>query len=54
VYVGVMAQEVRTIAPNAVVRGRDGYFRVHYDKLGLRFQTYDQWTASGALIPRSR
>ena len=53
-YVGVIAQEVRAIAPDAVVRGRDGYFRVHYDKLGLRFQTYDQWTASGAQTPRPR
>jgi hypothetical protein len=29
------------------VRGRDGYLMVFY-KLGLRFQTYDQWIASGA------
>ena len=33
-YVGVMAQEVRLVTPEAVVRGRDGYFRVFYDKLG--------------------
>jgi hypothetical protein len=26
--------------------------RVYYDKLGLKFQTYDQWIASGARIPR--
>ena len=50
-YVGVMAQEVQTIRPDAVVRGRDGYLRVHYDKLGLPFQTYDQWIASGARVP---
>jgi hypothetical protein len=50
-YVGVMAQEVRTVAPEAVVRGRDGYFRVLYDKLGLQFQSYEQWLASGARIP---
>ena len=31
--------------------GRDGYLRVLYDKLGLKFQTYDQWLASGARIP---
>jgi hypothetical protein len=54
VYVGVIAQEVQAIAPEAVVRGRDGYLRVRYDKLGLKFQTYDQWTASGALMPRPR
>ena len=50
-YVGVMAQEVQTIMPDAVVRGSDGYLRVYYDKLGLKFQTYDQWVASGAYVP---
>jgi hypothetical protein len=50
-YVGVMAQEVRSLMPEAVVRGRDGYLRVFYDKLGLTFQTYDAWIASGARIP---
>jgi hypothetical protein len=50
-YVGVMAQEVRMVMPEAVVRGRDGYFRVFYDKLGLQFQSYEQWLASGARIP---
>jgi hypothetical protein len=50
-YVGVMAQEVQTVMPTAVLRGSDGYLRVFYDKLGLKFQTYDQWTASGAHVP---
>jgi Protein of unknown function (DUF3300) len=50
-YVGVMAQEVQTVVPEAVVRGRDGYLRVFYDKLGLKFQTYDRWIASGAPVP---
>jgi hypothetical protein len=50
-YVGVMAQEVQTIVPEAVVRGRDGYLRVFYDKLGVKFQTYDRWIASGARVP---
>jgi hypothetical protein len=50
-YVGVMAQEVQMIRPDAVVRGRDGYFRVSYHKLGLEFQSYEQWLASGARIP---
>jgi hypothetical protein len=53
-YVGVMAQEVQTVAPEAVVRGRDGYLRVFYDKLGVEFQTYDQWVASGAQFPAVR
>jgi len=51
VYVGVMAQEVQTVMPAAVVRGSDGYLRVFYDKLGLKFQTYEQWVASGAHVP---
>jgi len=50
-YVGVMAQEVQTVMPAAVLRGSDGYLRVFYDKLGLKFQSYDHWTASGAHVP---
>jgi polysaccharide biosynthesis/export protein len=50
-YVGVMAQEVQAVMPDAVVRGRDGYLRVFYEKLGLKFESYDQWVASGAKIP---
>ena len=50
-YVGVMAQEVQAAVPNAVVRGRDGYLRVYYDKLGIKFQTYEQWIASGGRMP---
>jgi hypothetical protein len=50
-YVGVMAQEVQNVMPEAVVRGRDGYLRVFYEKLGLKFETYDRWVASGARVP---
>jgi hypothetical protein len=46
-----MAQEVQAIMPEAVVRGGDGYLQVLYDKLGLKFQTYNRWIASGARIP---
>ncbi len=53
-YVGVMAQEVNAVRPDAVDRGRDGYLRVHYDRLGLQFRTYDDWAASGARIPGVR
>jgi Protein of unknown function (DUF3300)/Chaperone of endosialidase len=42
-YVGVMAQEVQQVMPEAVTRGTDGYLMVNYDKLGLKFQSYDQW-----------
>jgi len=50
-YVGVMAQEVQAVAPDAVVRGSDGYLRVYYEKLGVKFQTYRQWISSGGHVP---
>ena len=54
-YVGVMAQEVQAIRPDAVTRGSDGYLRVYYEKLGLTFRTYQDWLAAGGQIPaRSR
>jgi hypothetical protein len=53
-YVGVMAQEVRRVMPEAVTRGVDGYMRVSYDQLGLPFETYRQWLATGAHLPSVR
>jgi hypothetical protein len=50
-YVGVMAQEVQTVAPEAVTYEADGYLRVSYDLLGLPFETYRQWLATGAHFP---
>lgn len=50
-YVGVMAQEVQTVAPRAVTRGPDGYLRVRYEQLGLKFRSYGDWLAGGARIP---
>jgi hypothetical protein len=50
-YVGVMAQEVQTVMPDAVVRGRDGYLRVLYHKVGVPFETYDRWLSTGARVP---
>jgi len=47
----VMAQEVETVAPNAVTRGPDGYLRVSYQLLGLPFETYQQWITTGARLP---
>ncbi|THD68519.1 MAG: tail fiber domain-containing protein [Bradyrhizobium sp.] len=44
-YVGVMAQEVLLRAPAAVIRGDDGYLRVDYGQLGLKFQTFEEWSA---------
>jgi hypothetical protein len=51
VYVGLIAQEVEKVAPKAVTRGRDGYLRVYYDKVGVPFDTYDHWIATGARFP---
>jgi hypothetical protein len=50
-YVGVMAQEVLTVMPTAVMRAPDGYYRVFYDKLGVPFETYDRWLEDGARLP---
>lgn len=50
-YAGVLAQEVQNLMPQAVTRGRDGYLRVYYEKLGLKFRTYSDWVAGGAKIP---
>ncbi|MGY3513746.1 DUF3300 domain-containing protein [Bradyrhizobium lupini] len=50
-YVGVIAQEVEDVKPVAVTRGADGYLRVYYEKLGLKFRTYRDWLESGARIP---
>jgi hypothetical protein len=50
-YVGVMAQEVQMVMPKAVTRDRDGSLRVLYERLGLKFQTYEEWIRTGAQIP---
>jgi hypothetical protein len=43
-YVGVMAQEVATVMPGTVLQGADGYFRVDYARLGLKLQSWEEWT----------
>ena len=50
-YVGVIAQEVEQVMPEAVTRGRDGYLRVFYERLGLKLRLYKDWLADGAHIP---
>jgi hypothetical protein len=47
-----MAQEVRTVRPDAITVGRDGYLRVSYERLGLPFQSYDDRAASGNVLPK--
>jgi hypothetical protein len=46
VYVGVMAQQVAEIRPDAVVMAPNGYLAVYYDKLGLKMETWDEWKAT--------
>lgn len=41
--IGVMAQEVITVRPEAVTMGRDGFFRVNYDILGLERKVVRQY-----------
>jgi hypothetical protein len=53
VYVGVMAQEVARIVPEAVVLGTNGYFQVDYGRLGLRLMTWNEWVGSTARHHRS-
>ena len=48
VYVGVMAQEVALLHPEAVVHGADGYLRVNYTRLGLKLMTLPEWKAREA------
>ena len=42
-YVGVMAQEVIHIHPEAVITDKWGYYKVDYDMLDLEFMTYEEW-----------
>jgi hypothetical protein len=50
-HVGVMAQDVQKVEPRAVTKGADGYLRVYYEQLGLKFQTYNDWFVAGGIVP---
>ena len=50
VYVGVVAQEVEAVRPDAVIRGDDGYLRVYYDRIGAPFDTLQHWQATGGQV----
>ena len=52
-YVGVMAQEVEKVAPEAVLRGADGYLRVDYGRLGRRLMTWEEWLAAKGEQPQA-
>jgi hypothetical protein len=42
-YVGVMAQEVQKIDPAAISYDGDGYLMVDYERLGMKFMTWNEW-----------
>lgn len=46
VYVGVMAQQVAEIMPEAVAMHANGFLYVNYDRLGLKMQTLEEWQAT--------
>jgi hypothetical protein len=52
-YVGVLAQDVAAIMPEAVSKDAAGFLRVDYPRLGLRLRTYHDWLNKGhmALVP---
>jgi len=51
VYVGVMAQEVALVHPEAVVRSvLDKYLWVDYSRLGLKLMTWSEWESRGAKL----
>ena len=47
--VGVMAQDVLEVVPDAVVMGAEGFYSVDYGQLGLRCTTYADWCAERPL-----
>jgi hypothetical protein len=49
VYVGVMAQEVAAVRPDAVMRHADGFMRVNYARLGMRLLTWSEWQAGKSI-----
>ena len=48
-YVGVMAQQIAELRPDAVQRGEDGFLRVDYGKLGTRLLTIEEWNSRQTL-----
>jgi hypothetical protein len=42
-YVGVMAQEVIRVVPNAVITMANGFMAVRYDLLGIKLMTLKKW-----------
>jgi hypothetical protein len=55
VHVGVMAQDVLAVVPEAVITGASGFMLVDYRRLGTRMMTLAEWEeARSAAEPRDR
>jgi hypothetical protein len=50
VYVGVMAQQVAAIVPDAVSMQPNGYLYVNYDRLGMKMQTWEEYEAKKSVV----
>jgi hypothetical protein len=48
-YVGVMAQDLLALRPDAVSLDESGYYRVNYDRLGFPLQTFEDYQRRLAL-----
>jgi hypothetical protein len=46
IYVGVMAQDVLPVRPDAVTTDASGFMRVDYGRLGTRMMTLFEWKGS--------
>ncbi|QCI69079.1 tail fiber domain-containing protein [Phreatobacter stygius] len=47
-YVGVMAQDVMQVKPEAVITTESGYLMVAYDLIDVRMTTFEEWTKAHA------
>jgi len=47
VYVGVLAQEVERVMPDAVRRAPNGYLQVNYARVGVPMMTWEEWVEAG-------
>jgi|694.fasta_scaffold04465_2 hypothetical protein len=49
-YVGVMAQEVQRVIPEAVRANQNGLLSVSYPAIGIKFETYEDWKTNNSMI----
>ena len=54
IHVGVMAQDVLSVVPEAVTTDASGFMRVDYQRLGTRMMTLAEWQAGGLAEQEAR